>query len=58
MKCNITMLNVFYIHRAAMKIMQEYVIEMGNQKACAFTNCWGCNHFVIINQEVRMFILL
>ena len=52
------MLNIFYIHRAAIKIMQDHVIEMGNQKAIAFTNCLGCNHFLIINQELSKFILL
>ena len=41
-----------------MKIMQDHVIEMGNQKAIAFTNCWGCKHFLIMNQELSKFILL
>ena len=43
---------IFYMYRAAMKIMQDHVIEMGNQKAITFTNCWGCKHFLIMNKEL------
>ena len=40
-----------------MKIMQENILEMGNNKAIAFTNCWICNQFLIMTSYQSKYII-
>ena len=38
-----------------MKIMQENILEMGQNKAIVFTNCWICNQFLIMTPYLNKY---